>query len=144
PQSRAYSFDLPYLFLVREQDKERLYSLDPPTLMDRYKYVTDVVDHWDCKSVYADNVTYEFLICRTTSLPRNPAERNQSRPAFGASAYFILSDGKEASSSVKLMFGDSGGPRQPGEDASGLARSLNRRRAKCFGRTDHPGAVAPP
>src|SRR5438094_825586 len=60
-------------------------------------------------------------ICRTTTLPRNPAERGQRRPAFGASAYFILSDGKEASSSVKLSFGDSDGPRHPVEDASGLA-----------------------
>ena len=120
-QIQAYIFDLPYLFLVGERDGERLYSLDPPALVDRYKYATDVVDRWDCKSVTADNVTYQFLICRTTTLPRNPAERGQSRPAFGASAYFILSDGKEASSSVKLSFGDSDGPRHPVEDASGLA-----------------------
>src|SRR5438093_3141634 len=119
-QTEAYSFDLSYLFLIGERDSERLYSLEPPTLVDRYKYATDVLDHWDCKSVIADNVTYKFLICRTTTLPRNPNQRSQSRPAFGASAYFILSDGKEASSSVKLMFGDSDGSRQPVEDKSGL------------------------
>src|SRR5207247_4449256 len=120
-QSQAYAFDLPYLFLVGERDGERLYSLDPPALVDRYKHAAGVVDHWDCKSVTADNLTYQFLICRTTTLPRNPAERNQSRPAFGASAYFILSDGKEASSSVKLMFSDSDGGKQTLEDPSGLA-----------------------
>jgi hypothetical protein len=106
-QTQAYTFDLPYLFLINEQDHERLYSLDPPRLLDRYRYATDVIDHWDCKSVAAENVTYQFLICRTTTLPRSAAERNASRPAFGAAAYFILADGKEASSSVKLSFGDS-------------------------------------
>jgi hypothetical protein len=108
PQTEAYTFDLPYLFLVSRQDDETLYSLSPPRLAERTKYATDVLDHWDCKSVTAENVTYQFLICRTTTLPRSPAERNLVRtPAFGASAYFILSDGKEASSSVKLSFGDS-------------------------------------
>src|SRR5438105_1452968 len=106
-QTQAYTFDLPYLFLISEQDHERLYSLDAPRLVDRFRYATDVIDHWDCKSVAAENVTYQFLICRTLTLPRSAAERNASRPAFGAAAYFILSDGKEASSSVKLSFGDS-------------------------------------
>jgi len=105
-QTQAYTFDLPYLFLISEQDRERIYSLDAPRLVDRYRYATDVIDHWDCKSVAAENVTYQFLICRTLTLPRSAAERNASRPAFGAAAYFILSDGKEASSSVKLSFGD--------------------------------------
>jgi hypothetical protein len=63
-----------------------------------------VIDHWDCKSVTAENVTYQFLLCRTSTLPRNPAERSRARAAFGGSAYFILSDGKEASSSVRLTF----------------------------------------
>src|SRR3989449_9159680 len=124
---QAYIFDLPYLFLVGERDAERRNCLDPPALVDRYKYATDVVDRWDCKSVTADNVTYQFLICRTTTLPRNPSETGPSRHAFGASAYFILSDGKEASSSVKLSFGDSDGPRHPVEDASGLAAGKNNK-----------------
>ena len=66
-QTQAYSFDLPYLFLVSQQDNENIYSLDPPRLAERYLYATDVIDHWDCKSVTADNVTYQFLICRTTN-----------------------------------------------------------------------------
>ena len=117
-QAQAYTFELPYLFLISEQDNERLYSLDPPRLADRYRYAADVIDHWACKSVTAENVTYQFLICRTTTLPRNPAERGASRTAFGASAYFILSDGKEASSSVKLSFGDSDDGKHSVEDAS--------------------------
>ena len=104
PQTEAYTFELPYLFLVREHDGEHLYSLDPPRMADRYNYARNVVDSWACKSVNAENVTYQFLICRTTTLPRNPAERVYGQAAFGASAYFILSDGKEASSSVKLSY----------------------------------------
>src|SRR6266481_5803155 len=116
--AQAYTFELPYLFLISERDNERLYSLDPPRLADRYRFATDVVDDWACKSVAAENVTYQFLICRTTTMPRNPAERSAGRVAFGASAYFILSDGKEASSSVKLSFGDSDDGKHSIEDAS--------------------------
>src|SRR5262249_47970588 len=46
---------------------------------------------------------------------------------FGASAYFILSDGKEASSNVKLTFGDSANDQRNVEDLSprpDLSRSL--------------------
>src|SRR5262249_21913159 len=116
-QTRAYSFDLPYLFLVRQQDNESIYSLNPPTVAERYAYVKDVIGHWDCKSVTADSVTYHFLICRTTTLPRSIAERSRMRPAFGASAYFILSDGKEASSSVKLTFDGADNAKHVIEDA---------------------------
>jgi hypothetical protein len=119
PQTQAYTFDLPYLFLISRQDSESLYSLAPPRLAERDRYAADVIDHWDCKSVTAENVTYQFLICRTSTLPRNPAERNQNRAAtFGASAYFILSDGKEASSSVKLSFNDANDTEHKIEDTS--------------------------
>src|SRR5437762_3058485 len=87
PPTEAYTFELPYLFLVSEHDGDRLYSLDPPRLADRYSYARDVVDSWACKSVSAENVTYQFLICRTTTLSRNKSERRYVR-AFGASAYF--------------------------------------------------------
>jgi hypothetical protein len=117
-QTQAYRFELPYLFLVRHQDDGNIYSLDPPTLLERRQYATDVIDHWDCKSVTAENVTYQFLLCRTTTLPRNPIERNRGRAAFGASAYFILSDGKEASSSVRLTFDDSDNTKHTIEDVS--------------------------
>lgn len=117
-QTEAYTFELPYLFLIGEHDGERLYSLEPPRLLNRYDYARNVVDSWSCKSVAAENVTYQFLICRTTTLPRNTSERNAGRAAFGASAYFILSDGKEASSSVKLSYdsADSNDSKQTIED----------------------------
>src|SRR5207249_9589469 len=123
PQTQAYTFDLPYLFLIRQEDSEGVYSLDPPRLADRDRYSGDVTNHWECKSVTADAVTYQFLICRTTTLPRNTAARSQSRPVFGASAYFILSDGKEASSSVKLTFNDANDTTHPVDDANGSNRS---------------------
>ena len=124
-QTNAYTFDLPYLFLISQQDDERLYSLAPPRLVDRDKYATDVIDHWECKSVTAENVTYQFLLCRTSTVPRNASARNQVRAAFGASAFFILSDGKEASSNVKLTFGDSTTEQHNVEDLSPPAE-LNR------------------
>ncbi|HEY2381661.1 MAG TPA: hypothetical protein VGK48_10835 [Terriglobia bacterium] len=113
-QSKAYTFDLPFLFLVGHQDDQDIYSLDPPRVVGRDRYATEVTDHWDCKSVAAENVTYQFIICRTTtrSRVRNYRTENAAAP-FGASAYFILSDGKEAGSSVKLSFGD-------GNDSQGI------------------------
>jgi len=121
-QTQAYTFDLPYLFLISRQDDESLYSLAPPRLAERDKYATDVTDHWECKSVTAENVTYQFLLCRTTTLPRNSAARSQSRgfAAFGASAFFILSDGKEASSNVKLTFSDADNKEHAIEDTTAI------------------------
>ena len=125
-QAQAYSFDLPYLFLVSRQGEESLYSLAPPRLAEREKYATDVTDHWDCKSVTAENVTYQFLLCRTSTRPRTPAGREQSRgPApFGSSAFFILSDGKEGSSSVKLTFNDANNTEHDVPDVSTVAPNI--------------------
>jgi hypothetical protein len=117
-QSQSYTWDLPYLFLVGQQDDQSIYSLAPPRLAERDKYARDVTDHWDCKSVSAENVTYQFLICRTTTMPRLRGERGALRSAFGASAYFILSDGREASSSVKLSYSDAADKEHPLEDTS--------------------------
>jgi len=103
-RTQTYWFDLPYLFLINRQGSRSLYSLNPPTLAGRRNYAKDVYDHWSCRAVVADDVTYQFLICRTTT--ENVAERGRGTLPFGASAYFILSDGKEASSSVKLLLGD--------------------------------------
>jgi hypothetical protein len=105
-RTRAYTFELPYMFPVSRQDGDNIYSLNPPRLADRYKFDPDLIDHWDCKAVRGADVTYQFLICRTTLLPRDTV-RSQARNApFGASAYFVLSDGKEAFSTVKLAFAD--------------------------------------
>jgi hypothetical protein len=109
-QSQAYVFDLPYLFRVRRADGDQVYTLNPRTLSDRY--VPGLTNRWECKSVVAEDVTYQFLICNTTLVRTNaPAGNRNSAPSFGASGYSILSDGKEASSSVKLTYGDETSPK---------------------------------
>jgi hypothetical protein len=99
-KTRAYTFDLPYLFRVPHPDGDVVYSLNPRHLSDRY--ATNVVNHWECKAVKAEDVTYQFLICRNAVIPVE--SRQEKSKTFGAVAYTILSDGKEASSSVKLTF----------------------------------------
>ena len=107
--TQAYSFELPYLFLVGQRSSGNVYSLQAPHRED--SYATDVTSRWECKAVKSNDVTYRFLICRTATAARNKAVRNQNRDlSFGASAYFILSDGMEAQTSVSLTFGDAGRP----------------------------------
>jgi len=107
--AQAYTFELPYLFLVDRQNSRNVYSLISPHRGD--SYATDVANRWECKAVRSSDVTYRFLICKTATVARQASPRSQySQPAFGASAYFILSDGMEASSSVKISFGDQGHP----------------------------------
>jgi hypothetical protein len=105
PKTMAYKFDLPYLFLTERRGSTNLYSLIAPT--SNSAYATDVTNRWECKAVSSTDVTYRFLICRTTVAPRVRLARNEKwERAFGASAYFILSDGTEAQTSVNLTFGD--------------------------------------
>jgi hypothetical protein len=117
-QTQAYTFELPYLFLVSQQSNQNVYTLDPPTVVDREKYARDVVNRWECKSVTAEAVTYQFLICRTVTAARDPRVRSNERAAFGATAYFILSDGKEAASTVRFTFNDESNATHTIEDAS--------------------------
>jgi len=112
PRSEAYQFDLPYLYTVRGMGGSNLvYSLFAPKATDRY--ATGVTNLWDCKRVYASDVTFQFLICQTWTTPRDSTIRSQSKPSFGSFAYFILSDGREASTSVKLSFGGPGDSKEP-------------------------------
>ena len=59
------------------------------------------------------DLTFQFLICDTWMLPRNMDPGDRTRQSFGAAAYFILSDGKEASTSFKLSFGTAGTEEAP-------------------------------
>ena len=121
PQTMALTFDLPYLFLTGRRGSMNIYSLMAP---DRNSaYASDMTSRWECKSVSSKDVTYRFLICRTSTVPRSPARRNEKWvPAFGASAFFILSDGTEAQSSVNLSFGDETHPSEkPAEKSPVLA-----------------------
>jgi hypothetical protein len=110
--NRIYFFDLPYLYLNKEKSKtDPVYTLVPQRADDRY--APEVTNHWECRSVRANDVTFQFIICQTWTLPRDREERRQSRASFGSSAYFILSDGREATTSVKLSFGGDAEKPQP-------------------------------
>jgi hypothetical protein len=100
PRSESYRFELPYLYAGRGRDE---YSLVPLRNVDAY--VMNVINHWDCKSVSGSDVTFQFLICETATLPRNVTRGNEGEQSFGTYAYYILSDGKEARTSAKLSFG---------------------------------------
>jgi hypothetical protein len=103
-RAQIYVFELPYLYVnPKRSGRDPVYSLIPQRADDRID--PTVTNHWECKSVRASDVTFQFLICRTWVLPRDPKVRRQNRPSFGSAAYHILSDGKEASTSVKLSFG---------------------------------------
>jgi len=107
-RSEAYRFDLPYLYSVTQRNsREVVYSLVADRSTDHY--VTNVTNQWDCKSVHANDLTFQFLICDTQTVPLNEEPRGRGTRSFGAAAYFILSDGKEASTSMKLSFGDGSG-----------------------------------
>ena len=104
-ETKAYTFDLPYLFRVSDPNASPLYALSPRSVSD--KYAPDVINRWECKSVVAEDLTYRFLICRTSLFPRNtPRSGGNVRTPYGLSAFSILSDGQEASSSVTLTFGN--------------------------------------
>lgn len=53
-----------------------------------------------------DEVTYQFLICLTRLVFREAGVTTAAGAPLGTSAFSILSDGKEALSSVKLTFSD--------------------------------------
>ncbi len=106
-RNQTYDFELPYLYLTGRRNSGSIYSLIAPTRDDRY--APEVADRWECKAVRSNDVTYQFLICRTAMVARSAALRGQE-PGFGASAYFILSDGMEAQTSVSLSFGDAAPP----------------------------------
>jgi hypothetical protein len=107
PRSQGYFFELPYLYSVQGPPGSRdVFSLRPMRATDRY--VTHVTNHWDCKSVRSNDVTFQFLICETAVLPRNLPRNSEVTQTFGSYAYLILSDGKEATTSAKLSFGTPG------------------------------------
>ena len=115
PKTMAYTFELPYLFLT-QRTPVNVYSFNAP---DRDSaYAADVASRWECKTVSSVDVTYRFLICRTATVPRGAAARKGKwEPSFGSSAFFILSDGTEAKTSVNLTFGDEAPGKKPADPA---------------------------
>ena len=116
-KTTAYTFELPYLFLT-ERGSRKVYSFVAP---DRNAfYATNVSSRWECKAVASKDVTYRFMICRVGTVPQHLARNQRWEPSFGSSAFFILSDGTEAKTSVNLTFGDEAAPGvKPPDAASG-------------------------
>jgi hypothetical protein len=105
PRTMAYTFELPYLFRTGRKGSVNLYSLIAPNR--DAAYAPEVTSRWECKTVSSEDVTYRFLICRVATVPSGRLSGKQTwEPSFGASAFFILSDGMEAQTSVNLSFGD--------------------------------------
>jgi hypothetical protein len=127
--TKAYTFELPYLFLTGHRGSTNIYSLAAP---DRNAaYASEVSSRWECKAVFSEDVTYRFLICRTATVPRGRLSRDQKwEPSFGSSAFFILSDGMEAQSSVKLSFGDKTQSSDKPEEAEPASKTTPRPRLK--------------
>jgi hypothetical protein len=103
PETKAYTFDLPYLFLKKEGARS-VYSFMAPD--GNSSYASDVSSRWECKAVRSDDLTYRFLICRLSTVPRRLQQNQIWKQSFGSSAFFILSDGMEVKTSVRLIFGD--------------------------------------
>jgi hypothetical protein len=110
---RQYGFELPYLYVTGRRNNTNHYSLVPPD--SSIKQTEEVTNRYDCKAVKADDVTYRFAICRTVIVPRNSALRSQAEAVRGTSAYVILTDGKEAVSTVSLSFAGSVPKDPPGK-----------------------------
>jgi hypothetical protein len=99
--TKAYTFDLPYLFRGRDANGSAIYTFSPRGVSDRY--LTHVISHWECKALNEEYLTYQFLVCHTQLFGYEPTDIKPDREtftaSFGGAAYFILSNGKEASSS---------------------------------------------
>lgn len=144
PRTLAYTFELPYLFRTGRQGSINIYSFMAPNR--GAAYAIEVTSRWECKSVTSADVTYRFLICRAETVARNPAARGRNRnQSAGASAFFILSDGKEAQTRVNLTFGGVAPPaatspqKAPPADPAAHAPATDSGKAKVAGSWQPPG-----
>jgi len=103
---RAAVFELPYVYVdTNKAGPTPVYTLAPP--LTTSKRVPGLAIGFRCKAVSDVDPTYLFMLCQTQMIDHNvPAPRPGARVPLGNAAYYILSDGKEASSSVKLVFGN--------------------------------------
>jgi hypothetical protein len=129
PQTKAYTFQLPYLFL-KSSGPRKLYSFMAP---DRQAaYAPDVSSRWECKAVSTQDLTYRFIICRVSTVPQRLHRNETWEPTFGSSAFFILSDGIEEHTTVHMKFGsideESTEPAEAVPPANAPARPILKRK----------------
>jgi len=103
--TNSYTFQLPYLYAVGATRAETTYTFTPPTSGSRVE--VGFAAEFRCKAINDDDLTYRFLLCRTAFVNLNAASSKDRIPNSPNSwAYYIFSDGREASSTVNLSFKD--------------------------------------
>src|SRR5205085_12543952 len=89
----------------RRNGTDLVYTLTPPRTTSKPE--PGMAIEFRCKALSDADLTYRFLLCRNRVVNRDTRTREQGgRPSARSAAYYILSDGKEASSTVKLNFGE--------------------------------------
>jgi hypothetical protein len=100
--NKSYTFELPYLYRGKSDNGDNVYTFRPRHVSDRY--VNNITSHWECKAVAEEYVTYKFLICHTLLFGHDSVDfthgRDKPTYSFGASAYTILSNGKEGTATA--------------------------------------------
>jgi len=130
----AYTFQLPYVYSERKNGTDIVYTLTPPRKTSNPE--PGLAIEFRCKAISDADLTYRFLLCRNRLVDRGTHNQGQTvQQSLGSAAYYILSDGKEASSSVKLDFGD-------GADAS--AKGTESTSTKTEDKQRRPQALKPP
>jgi hypothetical protein len=105
----AYTFQLPYVYTERKNGTDVVYTLTAPRTTSKPE--PSLAIEFSCKALSGLDLTYRFLLCRSHLVNRGGRVQDDGgRPSLGSAAYFILSDGKEASSTVKLNFGGDAEP----------------------------------
>ena len=100
----AYTFQLPYVYSERKNGTDIVYTLTPPRKTSNPE--PGIAIEFRCKALSDADLTYRFLLCRSHVVDRyTRSQESTVKPTRGSAAYYILSDGKEASSTVKLDFG---------------------------------------
>jgi hypothetical protein len=101
--TNSYTFQLPFLYAEGVSRAETTYTLMPPTAASKPE--AGVAEEFRCKTISDGDLTYRFLLCRTTLVNLNATNSKQRIPdSPNSRAYYIFSDGREASSSVNLLF----------------------------------------
>jgi hypothetical protein len=101
--TNSYTFQLPFLYAEGATRAETTYTFTPPTAGSRVE--VGLAAEFRCKAINDVDLTYRFLLCRTAFVnlnAANPKERIPNTP--NSWAYYIFSDGREASSTVNLSF----------------------------------------
>ena len=108
----AYTFELPCVYAERKNGTDDVYTLTPPRTTSKPE--PGIAIEFRCKALSDADLTYRFLLCRNRLVDRDTRTQDQRRRrSVGSGAYFILSDGREASSTVKLHFGDETAAAEP-------------------------------